>query len=185
MSTITIVLSSLVTTAVLAPAAASTASAPDNHERRAGQAAAIAFEAPVAGEAGPSEVSLLADQWAPEASGSTVDDFTDPVEPSLLSNELQFDNWCGHPVQIAVYAKWGVAWQMNAWYQLAALEGPVTLDLLTDNSYVYWYAESTDGSGWVWEGDFYLCVEGSDCYNFDEWYTGPDWGTYEMELYCF
>jgi len=69
--------------------------------------------------------------------------------------DLRFDNKCDSPVQIAVRSKnqRTSEWKSDAWFQLESNSGPTTLnDVITDNRFIAYFAEATDGSGKVWEG---------------------------------
>ena len=187
MNTLTIVLCSLAGAAIVTPSISATAGGPDPPGLRTGEDVMITVETRPAGEADSTEIARpFAHQWAPnEDSEADLDDLTDRNDPALLSNTLEFDNFCGHPLRIAVYAEFRGRWYMHAWYYFDAYEGPLALpEAQTDNRYVYWYAETTDGSGWVWEGGNVLCVENSGCYGFREWNTGPEFGTFRRNLFC-
>lgn len=126
-----------------------------------------------------------------DADGQPLPTMLEPVvqtKQSLIAGDqfsdiLVIDSWCPHPLQVAIYANYLGWWSMHAWYQFRTYERAV-IDAMSSNQFVYFYAETTDGSNIVWSGQTPLYVPGSGWYNFDEWDTGPTFGTKTLQLFC-
>ncbi len=98
---------------------------------------------------------------------------------------IYFKNNCNRPLQVAVYFKdISNKWQKKAWYSFAPKEGPARLSgVNTRNRYLYYYAESTDGSDLVWQGNFSSYIN-NRLYSLQEINTGPSIARWTQTLSC-
>jgi uncharacterized membrane protein len=87
---------------------------------------------------------------------------------SNSSNSLYdyyFTNNCGHPVELFIHYKdAGGNWRTLGWWKVAAGEstylGSNGTRIKSANSVFYYYAKTSDGSNWVWEGDQPVSYDG-------------------------
>lgn len=114
------------------------------------------------------------------------------AKPGHSYTDLRFKNNCDSPIQIAVSSQnlHTSSWQTNAWYQFAPGEGPARLnEVQTRNRYIYYYAESTDGSQKIWQGSnsgidaHFTTSTGRRLYG-KRLDTGDHIGQYTMNLNC-
>jgi len=138
----------------------------------------ITVGTPIGGEQAPPEIDLVPPQ------SQSKNDLA--IEPGALVDvdTLSLDNWCDHPIQVAIYAKYQSSWFMWAWYQLATYEGPVEINALSTHQFVYYYAVTTDGSGIEWGGDTWLNIPGYGAAGFGVWDTTDVVGNYTLEFHC-
>lgn len=95
--------------------------------------------------------------------GAAVNSLTS--DSSSQPYNFHVHNKCNRPVQIALsYKDTDNRWKTKSWWQFDPFEQAFLMSgqqrLVTKNSAYYFYAETTDGSSFVWQGDNYLTVDG-------------------------
>lgn len=100
-------------------------------------------------------------------------------------SSIYFRNSCKHPVQVGVYFKnLSNKWQTKAWYSFAPNEGAARLNGVdTRNRYLYYYAETTDGSDLAWTGNFSSLIN-NRLYELEEINTGKSITRWTQTLTC-
>lgn len=91
---------------------------------------------------------------------------TTPPPPATAG--ITIENRCDHPVRVAIrYADADRQWQSLGWWQVPAMVRTEHLAaggraLQTRTATLYFYAETSDGSGWQWLGQHPTSVDGEN-----------------------
>ena len=105
----------------------------------------------------PSDGSIF-----PPADGSIfppADGSTTLFNFNFFSKNFLFKNNCRYPVRLAIhYRKTNGEWTTEGWWNIAPFQETYLASkgtrLTTNSSIWYYYAETTDGSGEYWKGDY-------------------------------
>ena len=100
-------------------------------------------------------------------------------------SSIYFRNSCNHPIQVGVsFKNLSNKWQSKAWYSFAPNEGAARLNGVdTRNRYLYYYAETTDGSDLAWTGNFSSLIK-DRLYELQEINTGKSITRWTQTLTC-
>lgn len=89
-----------------------------------------------------------------------------PAPSSTSVSTIAFKNNCSHPLQVAVrFQNTSGQWETRNWYSFAPSESARLNGVETRNRYVYYYAQTTDGSNIAWNGNDTRVTVGNTTYD--------------------
>lgn len=104
---------------------------------------------------------------------------------SASRNTIAFKNSCSRPLRVAInFKNLQNQWETKAWYILSPGQSARLNGVDTKNRYLYYYAETTDGSNIVWQGNDTSQTIGGRVYNMLQIDTGPSVVNWTQNLTC-
>ena len=107
------------------------------------------------------------------------------AQTSTTYNTLALRNMCRHPVAIAVnFQELSGSWKTLGWYKISPGKWINPKGVITRNRYLYYFAETTDGSIKEWSGKDLKVAFGGRSLDMRKIDLGPRVTTYTHTISC-